>query len=762
MMAEAMKFAVERINNETNYLHGYSLAINKIFDLKKDTKIPASVLATFITDIPFWIGPHSSETSYITGILIGTFRQIAVSYGATYSDFDRTGTKHAYMVRTVPSDGFRIHAVLDIIRSLGWNYLGVINSYGFNGERDALHFIKKFPSAGICLAEQIDLPRYPIKEDYDEAIQTLNKDNRLKVLILFTTNEDSSNILGAIKRLCLKDRFYLFCVFDCTNYIEVIQGKENVASGTISLDLAYREIPEFKDYFLKQTPETNKAKYFRKFWQDLFNCSLSEDYNSNKKACTGKEKLSSGRGYYQLTPVYTVIDAVYAVGKAIRQLVEHYCHINRLKERNSTHCIINASDRKIYSHSAFLTLVNISFIDGTVDRTLTNLKSELRKTDKIVKYNVHSFSFVDGKINHDLIGSWKINRKSIDHYYDHIIQTQKPAFYIKKNLKIFKNKSYVYPHATCSSSCPPFYIKIHDPNPLKSKCCWDCKECPLNSIVKNNTCVKCKYTEMVDKNSHECQQLPQVFINIENNPFAITILCLTGLGICSIFIVTVIFIRFNNTRVIRSSGRDLSYMILVGITVTFSCPFVFLTKPSVAICALRGLLPGVGFLTCYAPLFLKTNRIYRIFLYAKKSVARPPLISPQSQLLVLFGIIAIQILLCCVWFVSKEPDTSFTVSDNRLLLSCRSDASPISIFLNLFLSVMFMISCTVLAFKTRHFPKNYSEAKYIGITLYITCVAWAVFLPAYFLRSQKQIYFIREYLMCAICIVVGYIRFKFY
>ena len=123
---------------------------------------------------------------------------------------------------------------------------------------------------------------------------------------------------------------------------------------------------------------------------------------------------------------------------------------------------------------------------------------------------------------------------------------------------------------------------------------------------------------MVDKNSHECQQLPQVFINIENNPFAITILCLTGLGICSIFIITVIFIRFNNTRVIRSSGRDLSDMILVGITVTFSCPFVFLTKPSVAICALRGLLPGAGFLTCYAPLFLKTNRIYRIFLYAKK------------------------------------------------------------------------------------------------------------------------------------------------
>ena len=76
--------------------------------------------------------------------------------------------------------------------------------------------------------------------------------------------------------------------------------------------------------------------------------------------------------------------------------------------------------------------------------------------------------------------------------------------------------------------------------------------------------------------------------------------------------------------------------------------------------------------------------------------------------------------------------------------------------LNLALSVVFMILCTVLAFKTRHFPKNYNEAKYIGITLYLSCVAWAVFLPGYFLTNPKND-FLREYLMCAISIAIGYI-----
>ena len=43
-----------------------------------------------------------------------------------------------------------------------------------------------------------------------------------------------------------------------------------------------------------------------------------------------------------------------------------------------------------------------------------------------------------------------------------------------------------------------------------------------------------------------------------------------------------------------------------------------------------------------------------------------------------------------------------------------------------------MVSSTVLAFKTRLFPKNYNESKYIAITLYVTCVAWTLFIPGYF------------------------------
>ena len=42
------------------------------------------------------------------------------------------------MARTVPSDKFRLQALLELVRTLKWNYIGIISSYGYNGERESL------------------------------------------------------------------------------------------------------------------------------------------------------------------------------------------------------------------------------------------------------------------------------------------------------------------------------------------------------------------------------------------------------------------------------------------------------------------------------------------------------------------------------------------------------------------------------------------------------------------------------------------------
>ena len=99
MMAEAMKYAIISVNNNSQLLFGYTFENKEIYGSKDEDNVQDNVLQTFLARIPFLIGPYSSETSYVASILTRNFRQIAVSYSAVTSDFDSRA-----MLRTVPSN----------------------------------------------------------------------------------------------------------------------------------------------------------------------------------------------------------------------------------------------------------------------------------------------------------------------------------------------------------------------------------------------------------------------------------------------------------------------------------------------------------------------------------------------------------------------------------------------------------------------------------------------------------------------------------
>lgn len=94
-----------------------------------------------------------------------------------------------------------------------------------------------------------------------------------------------------------------------------------------------------------------------------------------------------------------------------------------------------------------------------------------------------------------------------------------------------------------------------------------------------------------------------------------------------------VFIRHNNTPLVKASGRELCYILLLGVFMSYAMTFLFLAKPSPAICALRRLGLGTSFAVCYSALLTKTNRIARIFSAVKDGAgaARPRFISPFSQ-----------------------------------------------------------------------------------------------------------------------------------
>ena len=261
-----MKYAVGSVNNNLEELFGYSLEIKNIYGSDNEDDVLNNVLETFLTRVPFLIGPYSVETSYEASILTGTFRQNAISYSAAFSDFDSKT-----MLRTVSSNFYRVQALLKLVEQLEWNYVAVISSYGHDGELDTKKFISKLSRIRVCLGEQIYLPKQSSADHntFDNAVVTIQKDPRIKAVILLTVNKDSRSIMKALKDKKLEPFYRIICAFGHINYREVVEEVEDVALGTISLDIHYRRDYDFEKHFLSLTPKSNNDTYFISFWEKV-------------------------------------------------------------------------------------------------------------------------------------------------------------------------------------------------------------------------------------------------------------------------------------------------------------------------------------------------------------------------------------------------------------------------------------------------------------------------------------------------------------
>ena len=195
--------------------------------------------------------------------------------------------------------------------------------------------------------------------------------------------------------------------------------------------------------------------------------------------------------------------------------------------------------------------------------------------------------------------------------------------------------------------------------------------------------------------------------------------------------------RFQNTPVVKASGRELCFVLLAGILMCYAMTFVILLKPNDIVCGAQKFGIGFCFSICYSALLTKTNRIARIFRAGKRTAKRPKFISPSSQLVICFGLVSIQVLIGAVWLVMSPPRAGPyypTRSDNQLV--CIS-AVGTEYMIGFAYPICLIIICTIYAILTRKIPEAFNESKYIGFTMYTTCIIWLAFVPIYFSTANN-------------------------
>ncbi|XP_036102414.1 metabotropic glutamate receptor 8 isoform X4 [Molossus molossus] len=422
----------------------------------------------------------------------------------------------------------------------------------------------------------------------------------------------------------------------------------------------------------------------------------------------GLERIARDSSYEQEGKVQFVIDAVYSMAYALHNMHKDLCpgYIG-LCPRMST-----VDGKELLG---YIRAVNFNGSAGTPVTFNEN-------GDAPGRYDIFQYQITNRSTEYKVIGHWT------------------NQLHLKVEDMQWARREHTHPSSVCSLPCKPGERK----KTVKGvPCCWHCERCEgYNYQVDELSCELCPLDQRPNINHTGCQFIP--IIKLEwHSPWAVVPVFVAILGIIATTFVIVTFVRYNDTPIVRASGRELSYVLLTGIFLCYSITFLMIAAPDTIICSFRRIFLGLGMCFSYAALLTKTNRIHRIFEQGKKSVTAPRFISPASQLVITFSLISIQLLGVCVWFVVDPPHIIIDYGEQRTLdpenargvLKC--DISDLSLICSLGYSILLMVTCTVYAIKTRGVPETFNEAKPIGFTMYTTCIIWLAFIPIFFGTAQS-------------------------
>ena len=749
---EAMRYAVEEINNRTDLLPGITLG-TIIYDTCRSPTICADKTKVFIQHtlteegkderLAGIIGPFVSGNSKIVGSFLRVFEIPQISYASLSVELSNKDI-YNYFFRTVPPDSFFAEALAQLLEKMGWSYVSLIYSEGTYSETGAQEVIKAMKKRRMCLAKKLRLTRFPKEPEYQRVIAEVAAVEEVNVVIFVTIQRDSRELLRAKRDQPQAKRLLIVGSVAWSNRDDITNGLESTADGTITFAHREGKMTDFETHFrsLNLTNyNANYKKWFREFWQKQFQCSFNDSsVPLNKKhpnrICTGEESLLSTR--MEIAPVRVVINAVYAMAYALDNMhralcpdTEDMCKAMRHLKRTELQKFLKNVTFPDSSFGWPIKFDQYNEVEGNY--TVLNFRASEGTNDKGEKVPVYT-----------KVGTW----------VGSIAADGEISGHFKMNISDIRwvNENASRPSSICSLACSRKRITVPRPGDA-SECCWDCKTCEKSEIITNNTCIRCSVGYVPNEPLTRCSKLTLKYVDI-SSPIAVTLIIISVIGIAADFAVLGVFFVNRHAPLIKASDRDMCYVILFGIFMIFLVPVTSLAKPTAGLCFFGRFLMGVSYTTCYAPLYMKIWRIYRIFKSSHEMRRITGLIGRRSQFLTTFGLIAIQILFFTLISSTNPPDLieKFYPDKEELHLECYITSSVFIAYLSY--NVVLMLLCTVYAFLTRQFPKNFNEAMYIGVTMYLTCVVWVVFLAS-FLNVDNSIK--RVYWICGASAVIGWI-----
>uniref|UniRef100_A0A803JIK4 G-protein coupled receptors family 3 profile domain-containing protein n=1 Tax=Xenopus tropicalis TaxID=8364 RepID=A0A803JIK4_XENTR len=256
-------------------------------------------------------------------------------------------------------------------------------------------------------------------------------------------------------------------------------------------------------------------------------------------------------------------------------------------------------------------------------------------------------------------------------------------------------------------------------------------------VLDSSNCFPCTDETWPNEGRTECLPKPVDFLSFEE-PLGITITCTTIFSYISTVTILCVFIRYKDTAIVKANNRDLTYVLLGSLSLSFLCPLLFIGQPHRFTCLFRQVTFGVIFVLSVSCVLAKTIMVVIAFRATKPGSNMRRWLGPSVPGLKVSACTNLQLFICIFWmlYCPPFPERNTRIKIGVIVFQCNECSDTL---LWCMVGCMAFLSCVcfLVAFLARKLPDTFNEAKWITFSMLIFLSVWIAFAPAYLSTQGK-------------------------
>uniref|UniRef100_G3UD57 G-protein coupled receptors family 3 profile domain-containing protein n=1 Tax=Loxodonta africana TaxID=9785 RepID=G3UD57_LOXAF len=723
LVTQGLVFATEEINRDSRLLPnltlGFSIwnsgdlvsgALREAMAFLTARRNPSNYMCQASPLRVALVGDTRSAVSIPLARLLGLYKFPQVSYSSTLAGLSDK-TQFPSFMRTVASDLTSSHMVAQLVLHFGWSWVGILAQDDDYGQQGSALVIQELVQARVCIEFNLHVPSQESLEKTHAIIHRM-KVCTAKAILVFLSNKNFQLVLQGLLGSGVVGRIWVSQDTLHSMLALAVPGISQVLQSSFGLKLLHhRQVPGFLEFLTHLHPARTPEDIFtQRFWEVTFGCtwpSRSPGPAENStgtggiRFCSGNESLTGHEYPFQnVSNLHLAYPAVYSVAHALQDLIT--C------EHGDGRC---ADTRRFQPWQILHHLRKVHFKTPDGKDIVFDANGDI----------VTEFDILQGqKTPEDLF------------HFVHIGTTDHRSSSGDRVTIHWTKEEPQVPSSACSTSCTPGFSQI--PQQGAPNCCFECRPCPEGQFANQTDMKWCLLCPMDQYSSHardHCLPRTENFLAFDE-PLRLT-LTSAALTLATLaLLVLVVFLKYQDTPVVRANNRAVSLTLLVSLALCAICPLLFLGHPTVATCLLRQTTFAVVFTVAVSSVLAKTLTVALAFRVTRPGGRVWVCLGPGISTSVILVASLVQVILCGIWLGTSPafPHRDMASEPSHVIVRCHEGSRAAFSYVLGYLGLLAGGTFSV-AFFARDLPDAFNETKFLTFSMLLFCSIWVAFLPLY-------------------------------